>query len=287
MLGFVVRRLRGRLPLAAAVLLTVLITTTVLTALFAFTRGVGEAGLRQALQGPGRDRATVLVTAEHPVAARARDDAAVRSFAGELFGRLPVGVESLARSRPYGLPGTPAPGRQADLTLLASVDRERADLLAGQWPQASDGSSPPTVAVPRAALVRLGLAEASLPAEVRLADRYGGAPLTVRVTGVYRAADPEDPYWRLDPLGGRALQVGGFTTYGPLLVDDTAFTAGGIPQNSRASLLTADFATVRPAEARALRERAAAPGGRAPGGGGGPGPGPGGGADPRPPPRGG
>ncbi|MGP3683847.1 FtsX-like permease family protein [Streptomyces sp. IBSNAI002] len=265
MLGFVVRRLRGRLPLAAAVLLTVLITTTVLTALFAFTRGVGEAGLRQALQGPGRDRATVLVTAEHPVTARAQDDAAVRSFAERLFGRLPVGVESLARSRPYGLPGAAAPGRQADLTLLASLDRGRVDLLAGQWPQAADGASAPSVAVPRAALVRLGLAEAALPAEVALADRYGGAPLTVRVTGVYRAADPEDPYWRLDPLGGRALQVGGFTTYGPLLVDDTAFTAGGIPQNSRASLLSPDFSTVGPAEARALRERAAVPAGGPPG----------------------
>ncbi|MCX5015651.1 ABC transporter permease [Streptomyces sp. NBC_00555] len=263
MLGFVVRRLRGRLPLAAAVLLTVLITTTVLTALFAFTRGVGEAGLRQALQGPGRERATVLVTGEHPAPARTQDDAAVRGFADELFGRLPVGVESLARSRPYGLPGAAAPGREADLTLLASFDRRRVRLLAGQWPQAAGGAgsaggpSPLGVAVPRAALVRLGLTEAALPAEVRLADRYGGAPLTVLVTGVYRAADPADPYWRLDPLGGRELQVSSFTTYGPLLVDDTAFTAGGLPQNSRGSLLTADFTTVRAAEAGALRERAA------------------------------
>lgn len=258
MLGFVVRRLSGRLPLATAVLLTVLITTTVLTALFAFTRGVGEAGLRQALQGPGRDRAGVLVTAEHAAPARAQDDAAVREFAGELFGRLPVGVESLARSRPYGLPGAATPGKEADLTLLASFDRERVHLLAGQWPPAAAGPAPLAVAVPRAALARLGLTESALPAEVRLADRYGGAaPLTVRVTGVYRAADPADPYWRLDPLGGRELHVGSFTTYGPLLVDDTAFTAGGLPQNSRASLLTADFSSVRGAEVRALRERAA------------------------------
>ncbi|MEV7526703.1 FtsX-like permease family protein [Streptomyces sp. NPDC091371] len=261
MLGFVVRRLRGRLPLAAAVLLTVLITTTVLTALFAFTRGVGEAGLRQALQGPGRDRTTVLMTAEHPVTARAKDDEAVRAFAGELFGRLPVVVESLSRSRPYGLPGARTPGKDSDLTLLASLDRGRVGLLAGQWPQAVTGPGAPRtqVAVPPIALNRLGLTEAALPAEVRLDDRYGGAPLTVLVTGVYRATDPEDPYWRLDPIGGRELQVGSFTTYGPLLVDDSAFTAGGLPQNSRGSLLTTDFATVRAAETGAIRERAAAP----------------------------
>ncbi|MFD7100557.1 hypothetical protein, partial [Streptomyces xanthophaeus] len=70
MLGFVVRRLRGRLPLAAAVLLTVLITTTVLTALFAFTRGVGEAGLREALRGPGRERTAVLLTADRTASSR-------------------------------------------------------------------------------------------------------------------------------------------------------------------------------------------------------------------------
>ncbi|MFC9294961.1 FtsX-like permease family protein [Streptomyces sp. NPDC057011] len=259
MLGFVVRRLRGRLPLAAAVLLTVLITTTVLTALFAFTRDVSEAGLRQALQGPGRTRATVLVTAEHPAAARDGDDTTVRGFAGELFGQLPFGVESVARSHSYGLPGARTPGKDADLTLLAAFDRKHVRLLAGQWPQAAAGpaGAPLPAAVPRAALTRLGLAETALPAEVRLDDRYGGAPLTVLVTGVYRAADPESPYWRLDPLGGRELQVGSFSTYGPLLVDDTAFTSGGLPQNSRASLLSPDFAAVHAAEAEAVRGRAA------------------------------
>ncbi|MFD5511826.1 FtsX-like permease family protein [Streptomyces sp. NPDC127051] len=259
MLGFVVRRLRGRVPLAAAVLLTVLITTTVLTALSAFTRGVGEAGLRQALQGPDRARTTVLVTGEHAAADRGKDDEAVRAFADELFGRLPVAVESVARSRSYGLPGARTPGRDADLTLLAAFGHQNVRLLAGQWPEqvgAPGGRIP--VAVPRAALTRLGLSPEALPAEVRLDDRYGGAPLTVLVTGVYRAADPDAPYWRLDPLGGRELQVGSFTTYGPLLVDDTAFTAGGLVQNNRGSLLTPDLATTHSSDAEAIRDRTTA-----------------------------
>ncbi|AWZ13746.1 FtsX-like permease family protein [Streptomyces sp. ICC1] len=270
MLGFVMRRLRGRLPLAAAVLLTVLITTTVLTALFAFTRGVGEAGLRQALQGPGHARSTVLITAGHATADRGKDDEAVRGFARELFGPLPAAAEVVARSRSYGLPGAPAvpgqdaaaPGKNADLTLLAAFDQRRVKLLAGAWPRpvagpvAAPGSRVP-VAVPKAALARLGLAEGALPADVRLDDRYGGSPLTVTVTGVYQAADPEAPYWRLDPLGARGLQVAGFATYGPLLVDDSAFTAGGLTQDSRAVLLTPDFSTVDAASAEAVRARAA------------------------------
>lgn len=258
MLGFVVRRLRGRLPLATAVLLTVLITTTVLTSLFSFTRAVGEAGLRQALQGPGHARSTVLITSGHATADRAKDDEAVRGFARELFGSLPAASESVARSRSYGLPGPHTPGKDADLTLLAAFAKERVRLLAGSWPQpvagpvSARGSRVP-VAVPKAALDRLGLAEGALPAEVRLDDRYGGSPLTVLVTGVYRAVDADAPYWRLDPVGGNGLQVAGFATYGPLLVDDSAFTAGGLTQDSRAVLLTPDFSTVDPAGAEAVR----------------------------------
>ncbi|MFE9843944.1 FtsX-like permease family protein [Streptomyces goshikiensis] len=257
MIGFVVRRLRGRWPLAAAVLLTALITTTVLTALLAFTRTVGEAGLRQALQGPGRARSAVVVTGDRPRSARAKDDRAVRTFAADLFGDRRVGVESLARSRSYGLPGEHAPGRDADLTVLAALDPGRVRLVAGRLPQPAAGADGRIqLAVPQTTLARLGLTAGALPAEVRLDDRFGGPPLTVLVTGVYRAAEPDAPYWRLDPLGGREMRVGAFTTYGPLLVDDSVFTSGRLPQGGRSSLLTPDLGGLRPAEAAAMRERA-------------------------------
>ncbi|MFF0549625.1 FtsX-like permease family protein [Streptomyces sp. NPDC004311] len=256
MLGFVVRRLRGRWPLAVAVLLTVLITATTLTALTAFTRGIGEEGLRRALTGPERSRTTAVITSGHPAADRAKDDAAVRGFADEVFGRIPVATESVARSRSYGLPGAAASGRDADLTLLAALGRDHVELAAGRWPgpAAPTAQGAPTeVAAPRAALARLGLAETALPAPVRLDDRFGGPPLTVLVTGVYRAADPDSAYWRLDPLGGREVQSGAFATYGPLLVDDSAFTGGALLQNHRLTLLTPDLSTIRAAEAEAVR----------------------------------
>ncbi|WP_051806674.1 ABC transporter permease [Streptomyces sp. NRRL F-2664] len=262
MLGFVVRRLRGRWPLAVAVLLTVLITATALTALTAFTRGVGEEGLRRALTGPEQPRTTVVITSGRPAADRARDDASVRSFADRVFGRLPVATESVARSRSYGLPGAAASGQDADLTLLAALGRDHVRLLAGQWPGpvpapvAGAAAAPTQVAVPRAALARLGLAESALPAPVRLDDRFGGPPLTVLVTGVYRAADPDAGYWRLDPLGGREVQSTTLATYGPLLVDDSAFTTGALLQNYRQTLLTPDLRTLRTAEAEAVRTAA-------------------------------
>ncbi|MFD6225525.1 FtsX-like permease family protein [Streptomyces sp. NPDC060232] len=275
MLGFVVRRLRGRWPLAVAVLLTVLITATALTALTAFTRGVGEEGLQRALTGPEQPRTTVVVTSGHPATDRAEDDDAVRAFADQVFGRIPVATESVARSRSYGLPGAAASGQDADLTLLAALGREHVQLTAGQWPGPVAATAPATalgtataavpgtgtgaapapmqVAVPRAALARLRLAESALPAPVRLDDRFGGPPLTVLVTGVYRAADPDAGYWRLDPLGGREVQSSTLATYGPLLVDDSAFTTGALLQNYRLTLLTPDLRTVRTSEAEAIR----------------------------------
>ncbi|MFD4910643.1 FtsX-like permease family protein [Kitasatospora purpeofusca] len=325
MLGFVMRRLRGRLPLATAALLTVLITTAVLTALVAFQRTVGEIGQRQALQGAGHPRTTVVVNSEHGLDRRAKDDAAVADYARELFGDLPAETRGLSRSRSYGLPTGPAGGAQAaptgkqagtpaapagavptaagaasaapsaaatiagasaavsaaptsaaptaagaqpgaaradDLTLLAALDRSYVQLLAGDWPAAATPGAPGPVqaAVPKSVLTRLGLTTEALPAEVRLTDRYGGPPLVVRVTGAYRANDPADLYWRLDPVQGREILSGGFTTYGPLLVDETAFGAPGtpgIPQNGRSWLIDADFTGVGAATVDAVRDRVA------------------------------
>ncbi|MER8103087.1 FtsX-like permease family protein [Kitasatospora sp. NPDC094016] len=265
MLGFVVRRLRGRLPLAAAVLLAVLITTAVLTALVAFNRSVGEAGLRQALQGAGHARTTVVVTAEHGLDQRAKDEAELAAYRGRLFGDLPVHTDSLLRSRSYGLPGGGAPvtaglgpGAQPDLTVLADLDRDRTRLLAGAWPAAASGpvqTAAPQVAVPQAMLARLGLTDQALPADVQMADRLDGKSLTVRVTGVYRAVDPTDAYWRIDPVGGHEVEVGGFTTFGPMLVDQSAFTTGGLVQSSRSWLLDADFAGIGRSAAEAMGNR--------------------------------
>ncbi|BAJ25987.1 MULTISPECIES: FtsX-like permease family protein [Kitasatospora] len=259
MVGFVVRRLHGRLPLAAAALLTVLITTSVLTALVAFDRGAAEAGLRRALQGAGAARATVLVGGDRAVGDRARDDAAVAAYGRELFGALPVSAESVARSRSYGLPGA---ADRPDLTVLAALDRGRTALLAGAWPTAGPpaGAGAVQAAVPQNALAGLGVDAAALPARLELTDRFTGRPLTVEVTGVYRAADPSDPYWRTDPAAGRGVQVLAYTTYGPLLVDDAVFTSGAVAQASRSWLLRADFAGLAPEDAAALRGRVAAAG---------------------------
>ncbi|MFF0390175.1 FtsX-like permease family protein [Kitasatospora sp. NPDC004615] len=259
MFGFVLRRLRGRLPLAAAVLFTVLITTTVLTALVAFNRTAAEAGLRRNLDGG--NRVGVVLSADDAVDARVADDAKAAALGTQLFNGLPVATQSLALSRAYGLPGL-SNAQDPDLTVLASLDRGRLKLAAGQWPTAKGAPAGPDTAgtvqaaVPESSLSRLGLTDGALPAKVTLSDRYGGRPLTVEVTGAYQVADREAPYWRLDPLGGREIQVKGFTTYGPMAVDDGLFTSGLLPQGRRSLLLTADFSAADPERVDQVRARA-------------------------------
>ncbi|BFV57311.1 ABC transporter permease [Kitasatospora sp. CMC57] len=255
MLGFVLRRLRGRLPLAAAVLFTVVIATTVLTTLVSFNRTVAEAGLRRNLDGGSR--VDILLSSDRGLETRSGDDAGVATLGSRLFDGLPVTVQNLARSRSYGLPGLPSATREVDLTVLAALDRSRVKLTAGQWPTADGAAGTVQTAVPGSALARLGLTESALPTQVTLSDRYGGPPLSIRVTGVYQAADRDAPYWRLDPLGGREIQVRGFTTYGPMLVDDGVFSSGLLPQGSRGSLLTADFGAADPERIEQLRARTA------------------------------
>ncbi|WP_374120197.1 FtsX-like permease family protein, partial [Streptomyces sp. LS1784] len=114
----------------------------------------------------------------------------------------------------------------------------------------------PEAAVPQSLLRRLGLTEQALPAEVRLVDRVDSTPLTVRITGVYRATDPTAPYWRIDPVGGREIEVGGFTTFGPMMVDQSAFTAAGLVQGGRGWSLDADFSGTDRAAAQAAGDSA-------------------------------
>ncbi|MFE0459402.1 FtsX-like permease family protein [Kitasatospora sp. NPDC058965] len=244
--GFVLRRLRSRLALAAAAALTVLLTAAVLATLNAFDTGVGDAGARRALHGQDRDRATVTVTADLSAGNVPKADQQVHQLAADVFGPVPATVRDLVRSHSFSLPATGArtpDGKPVDpdLTTLATLDPARVSVTAGGLPQPTTAGQPVEVAVPQIAVGRLGLQSGSLPLKLHLVDRISNTGADVLVTGVYHPLDATDPYWQLDPLGGHGLRVGGFTSYGPLLAPDSAFGAGGIAQQGVNWLITGDF----------------------------------------------
>ncbi|MFD8421077.1 FtsX-like permease family protein [Streptomyces sp. NPDC059466] len=238
----VVARARAHRTLIAAALVTVLLTTSVLAALTAYSGAIGDAALRHSLAEP-RNAADAALVVKAEVAADRRRAAgrAVLDGARRTFGGLPVTVRTLVRSGSYALPAA-GPGAAArtggdpDLTHFAALEPTQVRLGAGRLPRA--GARDVEVAVPQAAARRLRLAPG---ARLTVTDRLDGPPVRILVTGVYRPADPSSPYWLLDELGGRGVRTSAFTTYGPLLTAPSVVTGGRVSEGPSAWLATADF----------------------------------------------
>ncbi|MFD7745517.1 FtsX-like permease family protein [Streptomyces sp. NPDC059698] len=263
MTGFVLLRVRAHRLLLSAALLAVLLTTSVLAALTAFSGSVGDAALRHTLTHGSAASASLVVTASVGHERRAEADETVRAVSRNAFDGLPVTVGKLESSGSYALPRTlqdPAARRgEPDLTQFAALDRTRVRITEGRAPEAAPGDGGPVrVALPVVAAEALKLK----PGErFTVTDRLRDEKRQVLVTGVYEAADQSDPYWQLDPLGGRGVRKLAFTTYGPLLTDPSVLASGALSGGNTAWLATADFAGLTTGSMEGLREAsAAAPG---------------------------
>ncbi|WP_327246299.1 ABC transporter permease [Streptomyces sp. NBC_01320] len=260
MTGFVFLRVRAHRLLLAAALLAVLLTTSVLAALTAFSGSIGDAALRHTLTHRSSASASLVISAQVDREQRGAADQAARKAARETFDGLPVTVRKLEASGPYALPRSlqaPAARRgDPDLTRFASLDRSRVRLTAGRLPRAGSGKSgaPVEVALPSVAADVLKLKPG---ARLTLTDRLAeGTRLPVLITGLYEAADQADPYWQLDELGGRGVRKVVFTTYGPLLTDPAVLGSGRISSGDMAWLAAADFRTVTTDRIHALHTAA-------------------------------
>ncbi|MEU3598549.1 FtsX-like permease family protein [Streptomyces sp. NPDC006798] len=254
---FLFHRARGHRLLLSAALLAVLLTTSVLAALAAFAGSVGDAGLRHALKTRDATSASLIVTAEDSSADRTAAAEGARRGAQRAFDGLPVTLRPFERSAPYSLPRSLQPpaarAGEPDLTMLAVADRSKVRLVSGAWPSAG-GTSAVEVALPETAARALRLTPG--PRVLTLASRLGGPPVKIRVTGVYRVADRDDPYWRLDELGGRGVRTEVFTTYGPLLTDPRSLASDSVAGGGLAWLATADFGPLTADRIDALRSAA-------------------------------
>ncbi|WHM38685.1 FtsX-like permease family protein [Streptomyces sp. BPTC-684] len=259
MTGFVFLRVRAHRLLLAAALLAVLLTTSVLAALTAFSGSIGDAALRHTLATRSAAPASLIVKATVPEAKRQAADAAVREGARRTFDGLPVTTRTLTQSGPYALPRTlqspdARKGTEPDLTLFAAVDRTRVRLTGGSWPAPPGTGREIQAALPENAAAQLGLRH--WPVSLTLADRLNGPAVRVRVTGVYRPVDATEAYWQLDDLGGRGTRRVNFTTYGPLLTDPTALTGGRLSAGQTSWLASADFSALTTHRIGALRAAA-------------------------------
>ncbi|MFD7426280.1 ABC transporter permease [Streptomyces sp. NPDC059818] len=259
MTGFVFLRVRAHRLLLAAAVLAVLLTTSVLAALTAFSGSIGDAALRHTLTHRSAAAASLLISAQVAPEQRDAADASARKAAHATFDGLPVTVRKLEASGPYALPRglqTPAARRgDPDLTHFASLDLSRVRLTAGRMPAAGAGKSgdPVQVALPGTAAQALALKPG---ARLTLTDRLGGKRLKIEITGLYEAADQADPYWQLDAAGGRGVRRVVFTTYGPLLTDPAVLGSGRTSSGELSYLASADFRGLTTDRMAALRQAA-------------------------------
>ncbi|MFC8489408.1 FtsX-like permease family protein [Streptomyces sp. NPDC057235] len=242
MTGFVFLRVRAHRLLLAAALLSVLLTTSVLATLAALSGAIGDAALQAGLRGRSAAAATLLVGGQVPAEKRAGADAAVRDGMRASFDGLPVTVRRLERSGPYALPRSLQPvaarAGEPDLTRFAALDRSRLSLVRGSWPTAARPGGAVETALPEEAARRLKIGPGTV---LDLTDRLTDRRVKARITGVYRPVDTSDPYWQLDPAGGRGVRTVAFTTYEPLLADPAVLVSGALSHGDTSWLGTADF----------------------------------------------
>ncbi|MFF4803996.1 FtsX-like permease family protein, partial [Streptomyces sp. NPDC001351] len=258
---FVLLRARAHRLLLAAALLTVLLTTAVLATLTAYSGAIGDAALRHSLRDPRNAAdAALIVKADLPADRRAAAEDAVRQGARRTFDGLPVTVRTLVRSGPYALPRSLQPPTERagnpDLTYVAALDPTQVRLVSGRAPRTGSGEGI-EAALPQTAARRLGL---SPGARLTLTDRLGGPKVHVTLTGLYRPARADAPYWRLDDLSGRGVTTVDFTTYGPLLAAPGVLSGGKVSAGPTCWLASADFSTLTTGRIGELRKAAGAGG---------------------------
>ncbi|MFF9471781.1 FtsX-like permease family protein [Streptomyces roseolus] len=257
MTGFVLLRVRAHRLLLGAALLAVVLTTTVLATLAGFSSSLGDAALQAGLRDRSAAAATLLVSGQVPAERRAAADAAVTDSARRAFDGLPVTVRRLESSGSYALPRSLQPpaarAGDPDLTYFAALDRARLALVRGAWPSAARPGGVVETALPEEAAKRLGIDPGAV---LHVTDQLTEKTVRVRITGVYRAADPADPYWRLDQVGGRGVRTVSFTTYGPLLADPAVLSSGSLAPGETSWLAAADFSRLDTDGVAPLREAA-------------------------------
>lgn len=230
--GLVTRRARSHRLILSAAFATILLATTLLSAVAIYSGSVADNALHATvLAAPVTETGAEVTGSLDPDRATEQGRAVQDAVAGAYPG-MSVRVTASALSGSYGLP--PRLGADDDtLTVFGFYDDlpAHARLTSGRWPSAASEESPaapggpPVPAVeavlPQPAATALGLAAGD---RVRLKNRLSGAAVDVHVVGSYVPRDPGAAFWF-----GRELETSGrssstsFTTLGPLVITREAF----------------------------------------------------------------
>ncbi|MBD3142360.1 FtsX-like permease family protein [Microbispora bryophytorum] len=215
-LPLVVRRALAEPLLLAAAFGSILLATTAISALLLHAGSATQAGVRRALNTAPLAATATVVTSSVTAGDFAGADRAVRAGIAHAHGEVPVRVTVRVESASYALKEEDHGGRPV-LTRFAAYEGldGQADLVSGRWP--TEGT---TVAISEPAARAMGVSTGD---EFTVVGRLDGEPARVRVTGVFRLRDPDDPRWKGEELLRYGTQTGDFTSRGPLVMPAGAF----------------------------------------------------------------
>ncbi|MGH3375230.1 MAG: hypothetical protein ACRDP6_10860, partial [Actinoallomurus sp.] len=224
--GLVVRRALGHRLLVVAAAATALFAVTVLAALGGYAASVTGEGLRTTLAGATFNGAGTRVSTAVPARSIPAEQRKVSAALAKVYGHIPVAISLSARGDSYVLPGQEH-STHPQLTTFATYSgiEAHARLTAGRWPAATTaayGGKAVETALPVAAARAMRLAPGRT---VTLHSRVGGAPVSVRVTGLFEARRADDYFWGGDRLVTTGVARLGYTTFGPLVVPPATFTS--------------------------------------------------------------
>ncbi len=200
--------------------LTILIATALAAALADFGgQGLDRAVHRELASAPGT---SVDLSGTLTASQGARGASAVRSAMRSAFGHVPFALYGATWSGALDLPPRPRGTKTVPQVQAAALGglQARATLLSGSWPGLAAPGRPVPAALPARAAALLHVAAGDV---IATRDAQSGKPVLLRVTGVYAARNQASGYWGLDLIGpGGQTSAGGFTTYGPLVVNPAA-----------------------------------------------------------------
>ncbi len=118
-------------------------------------------------------------------------------------------------------------------------------LLSGHWPGRPVSGQPIPAALPASAAALLHVSDGDV---LRMRDRISNQLVRFVVTGLYRPRQVSSQYWGLDDIALTGSNtVSGFTTYGPLTVQPSAF-AGPLTVDGASWLAQPQTASIPPGE---------------------------------------
>ncbi len=236
----------------AAAALTTLVAAAVAAALGAFAgQALPQAVRHDLAAAPGT---ALIATGSFSGTNVSATTDALRSAVSSALPGVPADFWNGIWSDPLGLvPGAlPArpPGDKGNTPVLeaASLDgiTAHAVLVSGGWPGASPqaAGTPIPAALPATTASLLKLQPGDL---LKVRDRSSNAVVTFRLTGLFaqrQLSGPAASYWQLNsvPASG-ASTAGGFTTFGPLVVAQSAFSPQLAASPASSGLLSAATGT--------------------------------------------